>query len=179
MQTVLNGILEEQQVWNQNVTGGQEAQQEEQQLQKKQKKRPSWQQNYEDAWRVLFDFSGLTDEHIKMIIDHVCSDAADTARAAVIKIYTYETDLYPSLNAALQTKDKSKIMTLGPYAYLLYMSLRFGKFNSKLTRINNEQLEHKQFQELKEIGFDSDEKFVRVYRGLSLPPKAIQFYQNK
>ena len=67
MQTVLNGILEEQQIWNQNVTGGKEAQEE--QLQKKQKKRPSWQQNYEDAWRILFEISGLTDEHIKMIID--------------------------------------------------------------------------------------------------------------
>ena len=125
METVLNGILEEQQIWNQNVTGGKEAQEEEQQLQKKQKKRPSWQKNYENAWRILFDFSGLTDEYIKMIIDNVCSDAADTARAAVIKIYTYETDLYPSLNAALQTKDKSKIKTLGPYAFLLHMSLRF------------------------------------------------------
>ena len=135
VQTVLNGILEEQQVWNQNVTGGKEAQQEEQ-LQKKQKKRPSWQQNYEDAWRVLFDFSGLTDEHIKMIIRGMCSDAADTARAAVIKIYTYETDLYPALNAALQTKDKSKIKTLGPYAFLLERSLWFCDGNSKLTKIN-------------------------------------------
>ena len=61
-----------------------------------------------------------------MIIDWVESDAADTARAAVIKIYTYETDLYPALNAALQTKDKSKIKTLGPYALLLQKSLAFN-----------------------------------------------------
>ena len=71
-----------------------------------------------------------------MIIDEVCSDAADTARAAVIKIYTYETDLYPALNAALQTKDKSKIKTLGPYAFLLWWSLGFCEGDSKLTKIN-------------------------------------------
>ena len=114
-----------------------------------------------------------------MNIDEVCSDAADTARAAVIKIYTYETDLYPALNAALQTKDKSKIKTLGPYAWLLYMSLGFSKDESKLTKINENQLKHQRFfDELKESGW-SLSIFVRVFRGLSLPKKAIAFYQQR
>ena len=114
-----------------------------------------------------------------MIIDEVESDAADTARAAVIKIYTYETDLYPALNTALQTKDESKIMTLGPYACLLHMSLYFDKPDSKLTKINKNQLKHQRFKELKEIGYESNKNFVRVFRGLSLPKKAIAFYQQR
>jgi len=43
----------------------------------------------------------------------------------VIKIYTYETDLYKVINLASQMRDQSKVPTLGPYAYLLYRSLEF------------------------------------------------------
>ena len=48
------------------------------------KQKKSWQENYEDAWRILFEFSGLTDRHIKLIIDQDDSEEADVGRAAVI-----------------------------------------------------------------------------------------------
>ena len=115
-------MLQEQRVWNKSLRKDKVARQTQLQGQEKKQKK-SWQENYEDAWRILFKFSGLTDRHIKLIIDCDGSEEADVGRAAVIKIYTYETDLYKILNHALQTKDKSKIKTLGPYACLLRISL--------------------------------------------------------
>lgn len=53
------------------------------------------------------------------------STVGDAARAAILKIYTLETDLYKQLNTANCTKDTSKIKTLGPFARLLHCSLWF------------------------------------------------------
>ena len=53
----------------------------------------------------------------------------------MIKIYTYETDLYKVINLASQMRDQSKVPTLGPYAYLLFLSLGFmGGDDSKLVK---------------------------------------------
>jgi len=74
---------------------------------------------------MLFDCAGLTDKDIKLVIDVVKSEEADNARSKVIKIYTYETDLYKVINQANCMRDRSKIPTLGPYACLLFLSLKF------------------------------------------------------
>ena len=68
---------------------------------------------------------------IKEIIDLEHSPESDKARAAILKIYSYESELYSSLNLALNCRDKSKIPTLGPYAYLLYKSLLIPPNNNK------------------------------------------------
>ena len=62
------------------------------------------------------------DEHFKK---------SETARAEIVKIYTYETDLYRCLNNANCTHDKSKIKTLGPFAYLLHCSLEYPPTKNK------------------------------------------------
>ena len=60
---------------------------------------------------------------IALIINEVESEEGDRARAAIIKIYSMETNLYSAINKASQFRDKSKIQTLGPYVWLLYCSL--------------------------------------------------------
>ena len=76
-----------------------------------------------DAWLQIFEFQNISDQDVDEIRCDIHSPSSDRARAAILKIYTYETDLYPKLNEAGQTKDLSKLKTLGPYAYLLNLSL--------------------------------------------------------
>ena len=74
----------------------------------------------------MFDFLDLKDSDVCRIIDlSDYSARANKARSAIIKVYTYETDVYPALNAANCTKDTTKIESLGPLAYLLSCSLKF------------------------------------------------------
>ena len=75
------------------------------------------------AWIALFTFHKVTNPTIKEILDGENSPQSDKARAAIIKMYSYESNLYSSINTALCCKDRSKIPTLGPYACLLFWSV--------------------------------------------------------
>ena len=77
------------------------------------------------AWAAIFSFANLEDEDVRLIIKKDHSKRADKARCIIIKIYTMETELYGALNEASCTKDESKIPTFGPYAYLLWKSLKY------------------------------------------------------
>ena len=133
----------------------------------------------EQGWLILFDFAGLTDDNIKLIINEKESEEGDKARAAVFKIYTYETNLYGGLNYALQTKDKSKIQTFGPYACLLFRSLEFYGQSSPLTEINDKALEYRKHDELSETERKDDPRMTKVYRGLKLAPEDIKYYEDR
>ena len=87
---------------------------------------------------------------------------------AIVKMYTYETGLYPALNNASCYHDKSKIKTLGPYALLLYrIIVRRGSFKEK-----NDKLINKENQFKNSNGWN----YSMLYRGVSLPLKALDFY---
>ena len=90
---------------------------------------------------------------------------------AIVKMYTYETGLYRALNNASCYHDKSKIKTLGPYALLLYKIIdRTGSFKEK-----NDQLINKENQFKDSNGYT----WSMLYRGVSLPLKALDFYFEK
>ena len=163
---VLNGILAEQKIWNQNMGG-------------KPVVRDELLKSQEQGWQILFDVAGLTDDNIKLIIDRKESEEGDKARAAVLKIYTYETNLYGGLNYALQTKDKSKIKTFGPYACLLERSLMFSGLSSPLTEINDKELEYKKHDELSETDEVKDKKMTKVYRGCKLAQDDIKYFKDR
>jgi len=160
----LNGILDEQKIWNKNMGGKQET-------------REILLGQQATGWRILFDVAGLTDKNIRLIIDCTESEEGDRARAAVIKIYSYETNLYSTLNTASCTHDGSKVKTLGPYAWLLHYSLWYRAENSKLNK-KLLKIEAKPREELSET-YCAKKKMLKLYRGLSLPPDAIQFYKDR
>ena len=66
--------------------------------------------NLVQSWPDLIDFHGITDQDVKEIITHkdengkkvdpVHTRKSDPARAAIIKLYTYESPLYKTLNQA-------------------------------------------------------------------------------
>ena len=93
------------------------------------------------------------------------TEEGDRARRGIIRIYSLETPLYSALNNASCTHDPSKIKTLGPYCWLLYMSLETPpKENARL----RETLHHK----------DKDgDNCILLYRGLGLPESAIAAYR--
>ena len=66
--------------------------------------------------------------------------STNEAMKAIVKMYTYETDLYRALNNASCYRDKSKIKTLGPYALLLNRILLRGD----LLKQKNERLINKE-----------------------------------
>ena len=93
-----------------------------------------------DGWESLLDFSGITNQDIKEIIDHyengkyvdpVHSDHSDAARRAILRLYTLETPLYRTLNKANSCRDERAIPTLGPYAWLLYETVRIPSEDNK------------------------------------------------
>ena len=112
-----------------------------------------------------------------MIINYDNSKEGDRARAAIIKIYSMETNLYSSINTASQFRDKSKIQTLGPYVYLLYLSLEYMK-DSKLNQNLKNIPAVKYPILLKGTGWEN-KNLMKLYRGLSLPPKAVDYYKQK
>ena len=114
---------------------------------------------------------------IKLIINCVKTKEGDRARAAIIKIYSMETNLYSSINTASQFRDKSKIQTLGPYVYLLYQSLEYNK-DSKLNQ-NLKKIPTDKYPELLKGTYCEDWNMMKLYRGLSLPPKAVDYYKQK
>ena len=86
-----------------------------------------------NAWESLLDFSGITNQDIKEIVEHYDekgdyvfrghSDHSDAARRAILRLYTLETPLYRTLNKANSCRDERAIPTLGPYATLLYFAV--------------------------------------------------------
>lgn len=164
MQKVLDGILREQKIWNQNLGGNKV-------------NRDTLLESQNEGWRLMFQAANLTDEDIKMIINQEESEEADEARSKIIKFYTQETNLYTAINTASQFRDESKIQTLGPYVYLLFMSLKYEDEDSNLDK-KLEKIEAVKRKELKETGYKYIE-MMKLYRGLTLPEDAIQFYHKK
>ena len=77
------------------------------------------------AWADFPEWKKITDDDIKEIITNTIisgthSNSSDEARGAILKLYSYETPLYDTVNKANQYQDKRAIQTLGPYANLLY-----------------------------------------------------------
>ena len=79
------------------------------------------------AWADFPEWKKITDDDIKEIIGTgryvrgaKNSPSSDEARGAILKLYSYETPLYDTVNKANQYQDKRAIQTLGPYAKLLY-----------------------------------------------------------
>jgi len=80
----------------------------------------------------LFCFHQITDQDIKEIISHIengkrihrsHSESSDAARRAILKLYTYESPLYKTLNTASCHRDARVVPTLGPFAWLLSWTL--------------------------------------------------------
>ena len=76
-----------------------------------------------EAWKFLLEFRRISDIDILKIIDGENDPSSDDARRAILKIYSYETPLYSSMNQANMRQDRNAIPTLGPFAWLLYMTL--------------------------------------------------------
>ena len=98
----------------------------------------------QEAWKIIFDFSKLTDKDIDLILTSKrgvdLPKSTNEAMKAIVKMYTYETGLYRALNNASCYHDKSKIKTLGPYALLLYrIIMRRGSFKSKNENLINKE----------------------------------------
>lgn len=129
------------------------------------------------GWQILFECAGLTDEDIKLIMDKDPSPKGDRARCAVIKIYTYQTDLYTSANNANCTRDSSKIMTLGPFICLLSKCLGINSGESKLVQ-KIKTIEAIPRPELDDTMYKGV-NMLKLYRGLSLPPDAIKYYEER
>jgi len=51
------------------------------------------------------------------------SEHSDKARRAILKLYTYESPLYKTINDACCYQDESVVSTLGPFAWLLYWAI--------------------------------------------------------
>merc|ERR1712110_849927 len=90
---------------------------------------------------------------------------SDKSRCAIIKLYSYDGTFPATINSANQWKDRSKIQTLGPYAQLLFCSVRFPP----KTNINLQD---------KLTTFKGFENRVILYRGLGMTREAIQEYYN-
>ena len=89
----------------------------------------------------------------------------------MLKLYTYETPLYKTINEATCRKDRRAVPTLGPFAELLYCCVSTPpEANSK------KQTELYQQALSKEKIKDSDK--ITLYRGLGLPLEAIQTYKD-
>jgi len=100
--------------------------------------------NQQGAWKIIFDFSKITDKDIDLILttdyDVDLPKSTNEAMKAIVKMYTYETGLYRALNNASCYHDKSKIKTLGPYALLLYrIIVRRGSFKEKNDKLINKE----------------------------------------
>ena len=77
-----------------------------------------------EAWKFLLEFHRISDKHNKkIIINHENDPRSDDARRAILKIYSYETPLYSSINQANMRQDRNAIPTLGPFAWLLFKTL--------------------------------------------------------
>ena len=113
---MIDGILAEQKIWNASLGG-------------KKLVRDILYKKQRQAWAAIFAFAKLENEDIRLIIIRDKSKRADKARCVIIKIYTLETELYGAVNQANCTKDESKVPTLGPYAYVLSLSLEYYSFD--------------------------------------------------
>ena len=97
-----------------------------------QKKLKSITDKVEQAWRDIVGLKKITDQDIQEILGEKDkwgdykgkhSKSSDEARQNILKLYSYETNLYKAINKANAKKDEEAIETLGPYAKLLYMTL--------------------------------------------------------
>ena len=52
------------------------------------------------------------------------SEHSDKARRAILKLYTYESPLYKTINDACCRQDERVVPTLGPFATLLFYAVR-------------------------------------------------------
>ena len=124
-------------------------------------------------------FHFITDEAIAEIIEcwmvdvkMTHSPASDKARKGIIKMYTYESDLYKAINTASCFHNETKIQTLGPYVWLLYCSLTFPPTS------NAEDRKELFSGEIKEEQTGKIYKTMILYRGLGLPQNAIDTYKK-
>ena len=87
-----------------------------------QKKLKSISDKVEQAWRDIVGLKKITDQDIQEILESYFGDhskSSDEARQNILKLYSYETNLYKAINKANAKKDEEAIETLGPYAKLL------------------------------------------------------------
>jgi len=62
------------------------------------------------AWEDFPEWKKITDDDIKEILDfNKHSPSSDKARGAILKLYSYETPLYDTVNKANQYQDKRAI----------------------------------------------------------------------
>ena len=59
------------------------------------------------------------------------SDSSDDARRKILWLWSMETPLYGAVNRANQYQDQRAIKTLGPYARLLYMTIKNRPLNNE------------------------------------------------
>ena len=121
------------------------------------------------AWADFPEWKKITDDDIKEIIETTMStnhsNSSDEARGAILKLYSYETPLYDTVNKANQYQDKRAIQTLGPYACLLFNTLL------KPTTENKKVMDNQARDGKDEYGYEI--KRTTLYRGLGLPEKAL------
>ena len=125
------------------------------------------------TWDALLDFHGITNQDIKEIAYHedengdevrrVHTEHSDAARRAILRLYTLETPLYRTLNRANSCQDQRAIDTLGPFAWMLLMTLKRPPKDNK----------EKQGEKV-----DQETETITLYRGLGLPEDAIQTYRD-
>ena len=61
------------------------------------------------AWEDFPEWKKITDDDIKKILDNYNTRSSDEARGAILKLYSYETPLYDTVNKANQYQDKRAI----------------------------------------------------------------------
>ena len=71
----------------------------------------------------MFKSLNFSKDDIEHIIKAENTESSDLSRASILKLYTYESDLYKKLNYALQTKDKNAVDTIGAFSMLLTCTL--------------------------------------------------------
>ena len=122
------------------------------------------------AWDDLIDAMDITDQDIKEIYQyHNQSESSDAARRNILYLWTLETPLYGAVNKANQYHDETCIETLGPYAWLVFMSLWHSPDENK--KAQEDMLQDKTDDYGVIIGT------ITLYRGLGLPEKAIEEYE--
>ena len=57
------------------------------------------------------------------LVNPTHSEHSDKARRAILKLYTYESPLYKTINDACCYQDESVVSPLGPFAWLLYETI--------------------------------------------------------
>jgi len=107
------------------------------------------------AWRYLFT-SAIPDWDEPPTFETVIDPESDFV-CAVLWIYSMETFVYSSMNAASRDHDLSYVNTLGPMAQALFLIVRWTEIKRK--------------KDSESLPWD---KYTNLYRGLSLPDTVVQ-----